>query len=507
MMKRSIIEYYSEHDGYKCGYCKKPNTNYNHGLWAHTMTVTDYQDLIDRGWRRSGKYCYKPVLDVICCPMYTIRCRALEFKTSKSQKKVLKRFNKFLIGQDELSSENKISSKSNEDMAVDDEGREQFVETTRAPQQGVITDIDLPFIEEEDDPKNKETVTTSADEPSTSKETKEGDKSTTQIDTVQENYTKVNQSKDAGPDPSKAPCKKAKHMRRERMLEKLKNKGVDINTLDSSNKNKEKEIEDFLNELPNEVKRKLEIKLVRTTPPSAEWLTTSKETHEVYVKYQTIIHGDKPEKCTESKFHDFLVNSPLLEEHSEMGPTCGYGSFHQQYWLDGKIIAVGVLDILPKCISSVYFFYDPAYKNLTLGTYGALREIAFTRHLHTICPNLKYYYMGFYIHSCRKMRYKGNFHPSDLLCPETYNWFPIKDCIAKLEITPYSRFDPDIDNVDKNFPNNNDINYIPVLSKGEVMQYKLYRRRVSKKNENIEEIQEYARLVGAKVAKSLILVR
>lgn len=135
------------------------------------------------------------------------------------------------------------------------------------------------------------------------------------------------------------------------------------------------------------------------------------------------------------------------------------------------------------------------------------REIAFTRHLHNTCPNLKYYYMGFYIHSCCKMRYKGNFHPSDLLCPETYNWFPIKYCIPKLEITPYSRFDPDIDNVDKDFPNSSDIKYIPVLSKGEVMHYKLYRRRFSEKNEKFEEIQEYARLVGAKVAKSLIMVR
>lgn len=135
------------------------------------------------------------------------------------------------------------------------------------------------------------------------------------------------------------------------------------------------------------------------------------------------------------------------------------------------------------------------------------REIAFTRHLHNTCPNLKYYYMGFYIHSCCKMRYKGNFHPSDLLCPETYNWFPIKDCIPKLEISPYSRFDPDIDNVDKDFPNTNDIKYIPVLSKGEVMHYKLYRRRFSEKLEKLEEIQEYARLVGAKVAKSLIMVR
>ena len=60
-----------------------------------------------------------------------------------------------------------------------------------------------------------------------------------------------------------------------------------------------------------------------------------------------------------------------------MGPPCGYGSFHQQYWLDGKLIAVGVIDILPKCVSSVYLFYDPDYRNLTLGTYGALRYISF----------------------------------------------------------------------------------------------------------------------------------
>lgn len=43
------------------------------------------------------------------------------------------------------------------------------------------------------------------------------------------------------------------------MLEKLKNKGVDINTLDNSSKNKEKQIEDFINELSNDVKRKLEV--------------------------------------------------------------------------------------------------------------------------------------------------------------------------------------------------------------------------------------------------------
>ncbi|XP_045500708.1 arginyl-tRNA--protein transferase 1 [Colias croceus] len=491
-MPRSIIEYYAEHERYKCGYCKKPDTNYGHGLWAHTMSVSDYQDLIDRGWRRSGKYCYKPTLNIICCPMYTIRCRALEFRPSKSQKKVLKRFNKYLVGENEPECSHRKISSSSDDMKFDEgeaEGGEQFVESKQKPQMVNLTEKDLNFEENQE---------------GTCQETSANQSYSSQNETTP-TQVKDNIKKDAGPDPTRPPCKKAKQMRKERKLEKLKAQGIDISNLDT-NKNKEKQIEDFIKDLPENVKHKLEVKLVRTNPPSAEWLASAKETHEVYVKYQMTVHGDKPEKCTEPKFSDFLVQSPLMEEYSEVGPPCGYGSFHQQYWLDGKIIAVGVIDILPKCVSSVYFFYDPQYMNLTLGTYGALREIEFTRHLHSLCPELKYYYMGFYIHSCRKMRYKGNYFPSDLLCPETYKWFPLKDCIPKLEITPYSRLNPDIDSVDDNYPNESDINYIPILFKGQVLIYKMYKRR-SGKNNDMEELLDYARLVGAKTAKSLIMVR
>ena len=122
---------------------------------------------------------------------------------------------------------------------------------------------------------------------------------------------------------------------------------------------------------------------------------------------------------------------------------CGYGSFHQQYWLDGKIIAVGVIDILPYCVSSVYLYYDPDYSFLSLGVYSALREIAFTRQLHEKTPQLSYYYMGFYIHSCPKMRYKGEYRPSDLLCPETYVWVPIEQCLPSLDNSKYCRFNQD----------------------------------------------------------------
>jgi len=108
--------------------------------------------------------------------------------------------------------------------------------------------------------------------------------------------------------------------------------------------------------------------------------------------------------------------------------------------MDEKLVAVGVLDILPNCVSSVYFFYDPDLMPLSLGTYGALREIAFVRQLARTHRNLTNYYMGFYIHSCVKMRYKGSFTPSFLLCPETYTWKLLDDAVRnKLTLQKYSR--------------------------------------------------------------------
>lgn len=131
-------------------------------------------------------------------------------------------------------------------------------------------------------------------------------------------------------------------------------------------------------------------------------------------------------------------------EKTSDSPSCGYGSFHQQYWLDDRLIAVGVIDILPKCVSSVYFFYDPELSFLSLGTYGTLREIDFVQELMKTNSELSEYYMGFYIHSCPKMRYKGKLQPSYLLCPEVYSWHLLTDEIReKLEKSKYSRLNSD----------------------------------------------------------------
>ncbi|KAJ3037781.1 Arginyl-tRNA--protein transferase 1, partial [Rhizophlyctis rosea] len=75
-----------------CGYChSKDDTSISFGAWAYAMSCRDYQDLIDRGWRRSGKYLYKPTLHETCCPAYTIRLEVDKFEWSKTHKKVIKK--------------------------------------------------------------------------------------------------------------------------------------------------------------------------------------------------------------------------------------------------------------------------------------------------------------------------------------------------------------------------------------------------------------------------------
>lgn len=62
--------------------------------------------------------------------------------------------------------------------------------------------------------------------------------------------------------------------------------------------------------------------------------------------------------------------------------------------LDGKLIAMAVLDILPNCVSSVYFMYDTDYAFLGLGNYSALREISLVQELSQKSSRLQWYYMG-----------------------------------------------------------------------------------------------------------------
>ncbi|XP_066992524.2 arginyl-tRNA--protein transferase 1 isoform X3 [Anabrus simplex] len=447
----SVVEYYAEHEKHRCGYCKSTDTNYSHGMWAHMMTVQDYQDLIDRGWRRSGRYCYKPTMNVTCCPMYTIKCSALEFKLSKSQKKVLKRFHRYLAHGCTKASEDTISA--GESSATSEPTGETF-------EVNDIPDLHQKSLRAE---KNAESAKVMSVDPSLAERTgvKVQEEQVPRGDSVssplQDNSVDKDSTVKEDQEVPKPPCKKAKLMRLERKKQKLVRQGyseqeVEQMLLDSKKPPPQgKTLEDFLNEsLPDEPAHRLE-----------SWTPSN-------------------------------------------GPPNGYGSFHQQYWLDGRLVAVGVIDILPRCVSSVYFFYDPDLSQLSLGTYASLQELSLVRSLHHNAPDLQYYYMGFYIHTCPKMRYKANYCPSFLLCPETYTWHPVEKCKPKLDVSRYCRFEEDPTVVDAD--GSVVVSEVLVLSHNKAMPYFIYQTK-NRDLEDVEETKQYASLVGMKCAKRMLLVK
>lgn len=53
-----------------CGYCKSSKPNPGSATWgigAPRLSVSDYQKMMDRGFRRCGNYVYKYDLEQSCC--------------------------------------------------------------------------------------------------------------------------------------------------------------------------------------------------------------------------------------------------------------------------------------------------------------------------------------------------------------------------------------------------------------------------------------------------------
>ncbi|KAK0422484.1 hypothetical protein QR680_007599 [Steinernema hermaphroditum] len=349
------------------------------GMWGHQLTVDAYLGLMNCGWRRSGRYLYKPIMSKTCCPQYTIRLDVTKVRLSRMQKRVLRNMNRFLV------EDKKPSRKEIEEARTGENGCSEVAQ--------IGSENGCP----KEEPK--------------------------ECDTAEEKREKSIADYEQ-------PVKK-KEMRRRRCFEKLARKGIDVEEFKRQRAAKEesrkRNITSFILPYEEGHKHKLEVRLVREGSP--EFADRYDEEVDLYLKYQTQIHKDR--RATRRGFEGFLANSPLVYEPGD-DDFPGFGSFHQLYILDDKIIAVGVIDLLPACLSSKYFFYDPDFSFLALGTYSALREIEFTQRMNVQRPEVQYYYMGYYLEECPKMKYKGRFKPSFLMCDKTFKWMPIQEAIAMI---------------------------------------------------------------------------
>ncbi len=80
------------------------------------------------------------------------------------------------------------------------------------------------------------------------------------------------------------------------------------------------------------------------------------------------------------------------------------------YSLQNRLIAVGLVDCLNDCSSSIYFYHDPKLRPRGLGTYSLLCEVEMAK--EAAC---KYHYLGYWVRDCPSMGYKSRFRPHELL--------------------------------------------------------------------------------------------
>jgi len=77
---------------------------------------------------------------------------------------------------------------------------------------------------------------------------------------------------------------------------------------------------------------------------------------------------------------------------------------------DDKLLAVAVVDELTRGLAAVYTFFDSDYERRSLGSYAILWQLEMARQLR-----LPYLYLGYWIRNCRKMTYKTDYQPLEIL--------------------------------------------------------------------------------------------
>ena len=463
--------------GHECGYCKNKNGSFSTGFSVDQYPAALYEKMMKEGWRRCGDYTYKPNLSKSCCKLYTIKLDVEKFKINKKQRQIMRRFRKYLSGEYEenlkkekeqankikIEEEEKNDTKSNDIYFKDIQNivnkyvnEKLYVNAVKLFYQNEIIVNSSKISLNRNNNRNfgdyssnililiQTQITTWA---------KKNNTEIKAIDVLNHLYKSFADFSNSSPEFKYeiTLSEKTGHLNfivknkeeYQKFLESIvKHNGKTKEVKTNKKKDTPKKYEmDYFKEIVTEPEIYYPLKHTYTVELTKN-IGSTPEKLDVYSRYQQEVHKDPFNKNFENVYNSAWGQTNLTSppksiplpkdlntktNHPEIYPT-SYGTYNFIHRIDGKIIAVGVWDILPTSLSSVYLYYDPNFSFLDLGVFTAIREIEYVKSFHELIdPNFKYYMMGFYTTTCAKLKYKGEYHPSDILDPFTMNYVPLDE--------------------------------------------------------------------------------
>jgi arginine-tRNA-protein transferase len=136
----------------------------------------------------------------------------------------------------------------------------------------------------------------------------------------------------------------------------------------------------------------------------------------------------------ESRHPGSDMSSPSPDDFNRFLISPWGGTLFVEVRQQQKLLAVAVTDLLPTGLSAVYTFFDPHRAGDGPGVFTILWQIEEARR-----RRLEWLYLGFWIPGCRKMEYKQDYRPLQLLNGGAWQEFAPKEPIFLPEELQSSR--------------------------------------------------------------------
>ena len=509
-----------------CGYCKDPITNirkqtsYKYRVIVKSIPIDIWENMVSKGWTRCGDLIYKSSYLKTCCKLYQPRVNINNFKISNEQKKIMKRFRKYLSGEYE---QNKIKTMENkirkeEKFKIDDGFQNSIESKIKAyimsklylnilkkyifngnELQTICNKVNDAKIRRNNNKKNNfdyscdfifiiKTILFPKNKKDKNKNNNSNNNNNinfnnnfnnyinnninandyinnnngiNQINFIEDNnnknqyknlvielynnfvsfYNPVNEIITLNEETGHINFKIKDQDQYKDFLDiekKINNNFENSFKKLSVNENKNQNKKEGKN---NKVKYNLEYFQEIVPEPEIYYplkhtysleltdkisLLPTEERFLLYNKYQRAVHNENStiqtynlnwgiSNLSKAKKVPIPYDIAQKTKHPEIYPKY-YGTYNLIHRIDGKIAAVTVWDILPSSMESIYCYYDPDLSFLDLGVFTAIREIEYMKSFQSLIDkNFMYYSMGEMSLSCKKLRYKSNYYPTEIM--------------------------------------------------------------------------------------------